>query len=640
MKTRSFLAVALVILPLFATRGQITPPRFTNGAVKFSYTGTLGHYYTAESADSLDAAAWTPLKTNNAGPNGSLTFTDSPSASAKFYRVRSDSFVPPLVYNVQFTGSNYPTPTMPALGSLPLIQTLPDPFAWPSDPFGSTRSTDFSDWSHHCADIRAQIQNYEIGTNPIVNPANIFASYTAPTLTVKVTNYVSGVPKVLTLTCNVSLPAGSGPFPAIIGMNSPNGSVNSTLLGSVAKITFLHNQVTVYNNPQNTDPFFQLYGPAQNISNTGQYAAWAWGVSRIIDGLYKVTNSLPIKLDHIAVTGCSYAGKMALFAGAFDERIALTIAQESGGGGANSWRYNHTETAGTVEDIDNTSYQWFSTSRLQQFAGNNVSYLPEDHHMLAAMVAPRALFVTGNPGYIWLGNPSHYVCCRAVEQVYNTFGIPDRFGFNILGGHDHCATTAAIDNDMGAFINKFLLDQTNVNTLIRDYDSSLNTVNYAQWYQWWGVANYAEMLEPECGSVGTNWNVVANGAVSNGKYVVVKPGLGTPATAPTNTDDWVTIPFSVTNSANFNLLGRMNCPSPGSDSFWIKVDDGSWALFDGLLTSGGYAWKSLGSYDLTAGSHVLYIGYGKPSSLLDKLSFQTTILTPTGLGQAAQNLCP
>src|SRR5262249_50407112 len=154
------------------------------------------------------------------------------------------------------------------------------------------------------------------------------------------------------------------------------------------------------------------------------------------------------------------------------------------------------------EDIDNTSYQWFSSSRMQQFAGNNVSYLPEDHHELAAMVAPRALFVTGNPGYTWLGNPSHYVTCRAIEQIYNMFGIPDRFGYNILGGHDHCATLPSIDNEMGAFINKFLLDQTNVNTLIRDYDSSLNSINYAQWYNWWGVANYAEMLEPECGSVG------------------------------------------------------------------------------------------------------------------------------------------
>jgi hypothetical protein len=32
------------------------------------------------------------------------------------------------------------------------------------------------------------------------------------------------------------------------------------------------------------------------------------------------------------------AGKMALFAGAFDERVALTVAQENGGGGAPAWR--------------------------------------------------------------------------------------------------------------------------------------------------------------------------------------------------------------------------------------------------------------------------------------------------------------
>ena len=72
-------------------------------------------------------------------------------------------------------------------------------------------------------------------------------------------------------------------------------------------------------------------------------------------------NPLPIDMSHLAVTGCSYAGKMALIAGAFDERIALTIAQESGGGGATSWRVSHDiEAQGTVEDVDDTNYDWWA----------------------------------------------------------------------------------------------------------------------------------------------------------------------------------------------------------------------------------------------------------------------------------------
>src|SRR5262249_20116905 len=155
------------------------------------------------------------------------------------------------------------------------------------------------------------------------------------------------------------------------------GSLPSDIFSNCLQITYLHNQVTVYAAGQQithtNDPFYLMY-PELNDSNSGQYAAWAWGVSRVIDGLYQVStqlvNSLPVDVQHIAVTGCSYAGKMALFSGALDERVALTIPQESGGGGCNSWRYNYAvEPGGSVEDIDNTDYSWFADQLRNVFGG-------------------------------------------------------------------------------------------------------------------------------------------------------------------------------------------------------------------------------------------------------------------------------
>jgi len=204
--------------------------------------------------------------------------------------------------------------------------------------------------------------------------------------------------------------------------------------------------------------------------------------------LYKLNGMLgtnQIDLNHIAVTGCSYAGKMALFSGAFDERIALTVAQESGGGGANSWRYNHTQPSGSVELIDNTDYNWFEDS-MMQFSGNGVSYLPEDHHELDAMVAPRALYVTGNTDYTWLGNPSCLVCSLVNQQIYSTLGIADRFGFNVDGGHSHCAFPNDQTNDLAYFLDKFMLGKTNLSSVI---GNNGNGILWQRWIQWWGTAN-------------------------------------------------------------------------------------------------------------------------------------------------------
>jgi len=384
----------------------------------------------------------------------------------------------PFVYGVENTGVKFSTPVLPKLDQLPVIEPLTDPFAW-SD--GKGRSTKFKNWSRRRAEIGAEIQHYEIGKKPD-RPDTITASYSGDTLTVNVTE--NG--KTLTLTSRITLPEGKGPFPAVIGIGRGSGSLPAEIFASrgIAQIPFNFTQVMAHNQKRGNEPINQLY---PELVSMGAYSAWSWGVSRLIDGLELVSKELPIDLKHLAITGCSFAGKMALFAAAFDERIALTIAQESGGGGAAAWRVSQSLPV-KVETLGATSHVWFMESMFQ-FADKNVSKLPFDHHELMAMIAPRALLVLGNPDFVWLADESGYVSCRAAREVWKTFGIPDRFGFSIVAGHGHCQLPKSQYPEVEAFVEKFLLGNTSSNTNVTI--SPYPQVDYSRWFGWWGTGKPA-----------------------------------------------------------------------------------------------------------------------------------------------------
>lgn len=379
----------------------------------------------------------------------------------------------PLVYNKENRGEKFAKPDMPDLAQLPVVEPLTDPFAWSN---GKGKSTKFKDWSKRRNEIGAEIQHYEIGIKP-ARPDNITADFVKDSLTVKIT--VNG--ETLTLTSKIILPEGNGPFPAVIGIGRGSGSLPPDLFSSrnIAQIPFNFAQVMAWQQKRGSEPFNKLY---PELVNAGAYSAWSWGVSRLIDGLELVADKLPIDLKHLAVTGCSFAGKMALYAGAFDERIALTIAQESGGGGAAAWRVS--ETLGNVETLGKTSHVWFMED-LFKFS-KDVSKLPFDHHELMAMVAPRALLCLGNPDYEWLADESGYVSCKAAKRVWETFGIADRFGFSIVGGHGHCQLPNSQRTEVEAFIDKFLLGKTNVDTNVEIHPYP--NIDFARWTNWWNTS--------------------------------------------------------------------------------------------------------------------------------------------------------
>jgi hypothetical protein len=553
----------------------------------------------------------------------------------------------PFVYNKENTGAACTKPPLPTIDQLPVIQPFPDPFIFNTP--GKGRSTSFSDWACRRNEIKQQIENYEIGLKPD-RPDSIKATFTrgttAGTGTLMVVVTKNG--QTLTLTSAVSFPATvNGPWPAVIGMNSPSGSIPSTIFTSrnIARITFSHNNVTTYGSPKNTDPFYRLY-PDQNIDNAGQYSAWAWGVSRLIDGLEMVQDSLPIDLKHIAVTGCSYAGKMALYSGAFDERVALTIAQESGGGGAPSWRVSHNiEPNGSVEKIDNTDYNWFKTD-MRQFSGDNVYKLPEDHHELIAMCAPRAVLVTGNTDFVWLSNKSCYISARAAKETFKTLGISDRMGFYIDGGHGHCAVPNSQLPAIGAFVDKFLLDKTDVIT-------DTVTVNpfpgldYMRWYKWWGTGNpvlpppppepfgIRILMEAECATVGSDWQNLTDTTASNRKYLVVN-GLNSTSVAPAATGQ-IVFPFTIDSASKYNLYARINCPTANDDSYWIKVDNGSFTTYNNLTTTGWQWTRLISDINLSVGQHTITFGYREDGAKLDKIMLTTTQPNLTAKGSEGSN---
>ena len=362
----------------------------------------------------------------------------------------------PLVYEVENTGSGFAAPKMPTIDALPEIRELPDPLKWSN---GKGKVKKFKDWSKRRSEISNMIQHYGIGTKPTVPDGSVKAKMSGDTLIVDVT--VNG--QTLTLSSTISYPkVGKPPYALMIGTSMLALPRQLFTDRPIAIMNYREKQVNDYgqmgrHHERGEHNFDRLY---PELKDNGAYSEWAWGLSRLIDGLQQLGPEVTkIDTKHIGVSGCSYAGKMALYCGAFDERIALTIAQEPGGGGAAAWRTSHESTlkGKNLEDLDKTDYHWFMESQKENFHGDSVYRLPYDQHELCTMVCPRALLLLGNPDYEWLADGSMVVSAKAAKEVWNFFGIGDRFGYSIVEGHGHCQLPERQFPEVQAFIDKFLL---------------------------------------------------------------------------------------------------------------------------------------------------------------------------------------
>jgi hypothetical protein len=372
----------------------------------------------------------------------------------------------PPVYEDENTGANCPVATtFPSFNALPSIPEFPDPFLKEA----GGRITSRADWRCRRAEISAQIQKWELGTKPPPTASQVSATFSGNRLTVNVT--VGG--RSIMLTTTITMPSGgTPPYPAVIRMAGSGVPIT----GPVASMTFSDGQLASQFPTRGSGPFWNLF-PDNTV---GAYAGWAWGVSRIIDGLELTAAQNNIDTKRIAVTGCSYAGKMALWAGAFDERIALTIPQESGGGGEASWRFMAGQP--DTEHLEAAQGTGWYSSNLEQFGNPEAPKLPFDQHSLVAMVAPRAILAIHNTGIARLGSQAGGASMKAAIEVYEALGVPERIGFSQAVASGHCAFPSSQAADVNAFVQRFLLGDENANTNIRK--DTYESTNMSQWITW------------------------------------------------------------------------------------------------------------------------------------------------------------
>ena len=141
-------------------------------------------------------------------------------------------------------------------------------------------------------------------------------------------------------------------------------------------------------------------------------------------------------------------------------------------------------------------------------------------------------------------------------------------------------------------------------------------------------------MEAENGIVGSRWIIGNNTIASNDSFIEIDPSYNYTGTSSPECDTAECIAsykFSISTAGIYNFWFRAVSNTANDDSFFWRIDGGSWHFENGR--SGASSWYSSLVDSINVGSHTLEIGYRENGTQLDKFVIQlVSIADPSGDG--------
>lgn len=214
--------------------------------------------------------------------------------------------------------------------------------------------------------------------------------------------------------------------------------VSDIVARGMAIVTFNHTDVAE-DDPETSfrSGVFKAFGPLpaeRKQRDWGALSAWAWAASRVADW---VETQPEFNAKRLAVIGHSRGGKTALWAGATDERFALTCVNCSGTGGA---KLNHMDLPWSESLVAiQKGLPHFFCGYYPVFA-ESPKKMTYDQHQLLALIAPRRLSVGSGAQDDWAGPAGERAAVELTAPAWEANGVKglgDRVRYHVRKGpHD------------------------------------------------------------------------------------------------------------------------------------------------------------------------------------------------------------